>query len=60
MAIWKCIAGLVPRPLNWHLTREPPRSLKDLYAEMEKYGKSDADHKRRVEMRKLMRQNANN
>ena len=55
-AIAKCIAGLLPGQLASHLSREPPRTLSDLYAEAEKYARSDADHKRRVEQRRIMRQ----
>ena len=55
-AIDKCIAGLLPSKLASHLSRKPPRSLAELYAEIEKYARSDADHKRRVGQRKLMRQ----
>ena len=55
-AIAKCIAGLSPGQLASHLSREPPRTLSDLYAEAEKYARSDADHIRRVEQRRIMRQ----
>ena len=55
-AIAKCIAGLLPGQLASHLSREPPRTLSDLYAKAEKYARSDADHRRRVEQRKIMRQ----
>jgi len=48
-AIAKCIAGLSPGQLASHLSREPPRTLSDLYNEAEKYARSDADHRRRVE-----------
>jgi hypothetical protein len=48
-AIAKRIAGLLPGQLASHLSREPPRTLSDLYAEAEKYARSDADHRRRVE-----------
>ena len=58
-AIAKFIEGLLPSQLASHLDREPPRSLSELYAEVEKYAKSDVDHKRRVEQRKLMRQQLN-
>ena len=58
-AIAKFIEGLLPSQLASHLDREPPRSLSELYAEVEKYAKSEADHKRRVEQRKLMRQQQN-
>jgi hypothetical protein len=40
------------------LSREPPTNLRELYAKMGKYARSDADHKKRVEMRKMMRQNS--
>src|SRR6185503_8638056 len=55
-AIAKFIEGLLPSQLASHLDREPPKSLSELYAEVEKYTKSEADHKRRVEKRKLMKQ----
>ena len=55
-AIEKCIAGLLPSQLASHLSKEPPKSLAKLYSEVEKYARSDADHRRRVEQRKLMRQ----
>ena len=42
-AIEKCIEGLLPSQLASHLTREPPRTLEELYTEAEKYAKSDAD-----------------
>ena len=54
--IEKCIEGLLPGQLASHLTREPPRTLEGLYTEAEKYAKSDADHRRRVEQRRIMRQ----
>ena len=44
------------RNVNTHLIREPPRTLEELYTEAEKYAKSDADHRRRVEQRRIMRQ----
>ena len=50
-AIAKFIEGLLPSQLASHLDREPPRSLLELYAEIEKYAKSEADYKRRVEQR---------
>ena len=58
-AIDKCIASLLPSQLASHLSREPPRSLAELNAEIEKYARSDADHKIRVEQRKLTRQQQN-
>ena len=39
-----------------HLIREPPRTLEELYTEAEKYAKSDANLRKRVEQRKIMRQ----
>ena len=54
--IEKCMAGLLPSQLASHLSREPPKTLAELYTEVEKYARSDADHRRRVEQRKLMRQ----
>lgn len=55
-AIAKCIAPLLPGQLASHLSREPPRTLSVLYAEVEKYARSDAYHRRRVEQRRIMRQ----
>ena len=55
-AIEKCIEGLLPGQLASHLIREPPRTLDELYTEAEKYAKSDADHRRRVEQRRIMHQ----
>ena len=55
-AIAKFIESLLPSQLASHLDREPPKSLSELYAEVEKYAKSEADYKRRVEQRKLIRQ----
>ena len=55
-AIEKCIEGLLPGQLASHLIREPPRTLEELYSEAEKYAKSDADHRRRVEQRRIMHQ----
>ena len=57
-AIEKCIEGLLPGQLASHLIREPPRTPEELYIEAEKYAKSDADHRRRVEQR-IMRQAEN-
>jgi len=58
-AIDKCIDGLLPSQLASHLSWEPPRSLAELYSEVEKYARSEADHKRRVKQRKMMRQQQN-
>ena len=55
-AIKKCIAGLLPSQLAPHLSREPPKSSAVLYSKVEKYTRFNADHKRRVDLRKLMRQ----
>ena len=38
-AIEKYIEGLLPVQLASHLTREPPRTLEELYTEAEKYAK---------------------
>jgi len=54
--IEKCIEGLLPGQLASHLSREPPRTLEELYTEVEKYAKSDADHRKTVEQRRIMRQ----
>ena len=53
---WGKKPWLLPSQLASHLSREPPRTLAELYTKMEKYARSDADHRRRVEQRKLMRQ----
>ena len=55
-AIEKCIEGLLPGQLASRLTREPPRTPEELYTEAEKYAKSDTDHRRRVEQRRIMHQ----
>ena len=55
-AIEKCITGLLPSQQASHLSREPPKMLAELYTEVEKYARSDADHRRRVEQRKQIRQ----
>ena len=55
-AIKKCIAGLLPSQLAPHLSREPPKSSAVLYSKVEKYARFNANHKRRVDLRKLMRQ----
>ena len=36
-AIEKCIEGLLSGQLASHLTREPPKTLEELYTEAEKY-----------------------
>ena len=46
-AIEKCITGLLPNQLASHLSRESPRTLAELYTEVEKYARSDADHRRK-------------
>ena len=56
MSGWEKKPWLLPSQLASHLSREPPRTLAELYTKMEKYARSDADHRRRVEQRKLMRQ----
>ena len=48
-AIEKCTPGLLPSQLASHLSREPPRTLAELYTKVEKYARSDADHRIRVE-----------
>ena len=55
-AIEKCIESLLPGQLASHLTKGPQKTLEELYIEAEKYVKSDADHRRRVEQRRIMRQ----
>jgi len=51
--IEKFIDGLLPS------FKGATKNLVRVYVEVEKYTKSDADHKRRVEQRKLMRQQQN-
>jgi len=46
IAIEKFIEGLDPSQLASHLSREPPRTLSELYSEVKIFAKSDADHKR--------------
>jgi hypothetical protein len=41
-----------------HLLREEPQTIEELFDELEKYIKSDEDHKRRVAERNQARQNS--
>jgi hypothetical protein len=42
------IKGLTPGPTASHLTRKVPKSIDELFHELEEYIKSDEDHRRRV------------
>jgi hypothetical protein len=50
------IKGLTPGPTASHLTRNKPKSIDELFHELEKYNKSDEDHRRRVAERNEARQ----
>jgi hypothetical protein len=52
------ISGLTPGPTALHLLREEPQTIEELFDELEKYIKSDEDHKRRVAKRNQARQNS--
>ena len=43
------IQGLPIGPFIAHLAREKPRTIEDLYSELEKYCRSDNDLRRRLE-----------
>ena len=51
------VNGLTPGQTASHLSREEPRTLEELFSELEKYIKSDEDHRRRVAKRNQSRQN---
>jgi hypothetical protein len=42
------IKGLTPRPTASHLTRKKPKSVEELFRELEEYILSDDDHRKRV------------
>jgi hypothetical protein len=42
------IKGLTPGPTASHLTRREPKTIDELFHELEEYIKSDEDHRRRV------------
>jgi hypothetical protein len=42
------IKGLTPRPTASHLTRKKPKTIDELFYELEEYIMSDEDHRRRV------------
>jgi hypothetical protein len=42
------ISGLTPGPIASQLSREEPKTIEELFDELEKYIKSDEDHRRRV------------
>jgi hypothetical protein len=42
------ISGLTPGPIASQLSREEPKTIEELFDELEKYIKSDEDHRRRI------------
>jgi hypothetical protein len=50
------IIGLTPGPTTSHLTRKNPKSIDELFHELEEYIMSDEDHHRRVAERNEARQ----
>jgi hypothetical protein len=50
------IKGLTPGPTTSHLTRKKPKTVKELFHELEEYILSDDDHRRRVAKRNEARQ----
>jgi hypothetical protein len=52
-ALIKC---LTPGPIASHLTRKEPKSIDELFHELEEYIKSDEDRRRRVTERNEVRQ----
>jgi hypothetical protein len=42
------IKGLTPGPTASHLTRKKPKTIDELFHELEEYIMSDEDHRRRV------------
>jgi hypothetical protein len=42
------IKGLTPGPTTSHLTRKKPKTIDELFRELEEYIMSDDDHRRRV------------
>jgi methionyl-tRNA formyltransferase len=50
------IKGLTPGPTASHLTRKKPKTIDELFHELEEYIMSDDDHRRRVAERNEARQ----
>jgi hypothetical protein len=50
------IKGLTPGPIASHLTRNKPKTIDELFHELEEYIMSDDDHRRRVAKRNEARQ----
>jgi hypothetical protein len=50
------IKGLTPSPTASHLTRKKPKTIDELFRELEEYIMSDDDHRRRVAERNEARQ----
>jgi hypothetical protein len=50
------IKGLTPRPTASHLTRKKPKTVEELFHELEEYILSDDDHRKRVAERNEARQ----
>jgi tRNA A37 threonylcarbamoyladenosine synthetase subunit TsaC/SUA5/YrdC len=50
------IKGLTPGPTTSHLTRKKPKTIDELFHELEEYIMSDDDHRRRVAERNKARQ----
>jgi hypothetical protein len=50
------IKGLTPGPTTSHLTRKKPKTIDELFHELEEYIMSDEDHRRRVAERNEERQ----
>jgi hypothetical protein len=56
ITIQALIKGLTPGPTASHLTQNKPKSIDELFHELEEYIKSDEDHRRRVAERNEARQ----
>jgi hypothetical protein len=54
------IKGLTPGSTASHLTRRKPKSIDELFRELEEYIMSDEDHRKRVAERNEARQHRNN
>jgi hypothetical protein len=50
------IKGLTPGPTASHLTRKKPKTVEELFHELEEYILSDDDHRKRVAKRNEARQ----
>jgi hypothetical protein len=50
------IKGLTPGPTTSHLTRKKPKTIDELFHELEEYIMSDDSHRRRVATRNEARQ----